>query len=218
VELDRTRSHLRPFSSKERSAIPLLGGRDRGRSDKQQNNEITNLPINYYLIVSRIVGAKGWELLLDAAERLSDRNFLIAGGSAGLPFSERSWKQSSPANIRWLGRVSDDRLWQLYENCTALLALAQDEDFGITLVEAMAAGKPVIAYAGGGYLETVIEGKTGAFFRDYTSEALVKAVKDFNPSQYKPTACRAQARKFSRQNFEQSIGKFIETKIHNSEF
>jgi glycosyltransferase involved in cell wall biosynthesis len=92
------------------------------------------------------------------------------------------------------------------------LAVAQDEDFGITPVEAMAAGRSVIAFGGGGYLESVVEGKTGVFFNEPTAESLVSVLRKFKPEKYKSEDCRKQAEKFSKERFKNQITKFVEHK------
>lgn len=73
----------------------------------------------------------------------------------------------------------------------------------------MAAGRPVIAFRGGGYLESVVDGKTGEFFNEPTVESLVAALKKFNHRKYKPEDCRKQARKFSKERFKREIKEFI---------
>jgi len=106
--------------------------------------------------------------------------------------------------------VSDEKLYRYYGQCRAFLALATDEDFGVTPVETMAAGRPVIAFRGGGYLESVIEGKTGEFFNEPTVESLVKVLKKFDPKKYQRSDCLAQAQKFSKERFKKEIKEFVE--------
>jgi glycosyltransferase involved in cell wall biosynthesis len=167
-------------------------------------------PQDYFLIASRVVGAKGLDLAIEAANKLGFK-LKIIGEPAGLKWEEEKLNKLKGETVEFLGRVSDSELYRYYGQCKAFLALAQDEDFGITPVEAMAAGRPVIAYAGGGYLETVIEDKTGAFFDDYSTEGLIKVIKIFDPSKYKPEDCRKQAEKFSKERFKKEIIKFIDS-------
>jgi glycosyltransferase involved in cell wall biosynthesis len=217
---------------------------------KQIAKTTTNLqPQDYYLVVSRLVGAKGWQLLFDALDQFPVpvkivgepagfsprhldrlRRLQFTGRRSGKILSISSFRPhemdgeiyinqiasaAQPLNnrIQFLGRVSDQQLWQLYGRCRALLALARDEDFGITPVEAMAAGRPVIAYAGGGYLETVIESQTGTFFHHYSAQSLVQALKTFRPESYSPATCRRQARKFSRERFTRQIKQVISQEL-----
>ena len=165
-------------------------------------------PQDYWLIASRIVGAKGIEMAIRAAKKLKVK-LKIVGEPAGLRWQNKDLEQLQNQYVEFTGRAVDDELYQYYGQCKGFLALARDEDFGMTPVEAMAAGRPVLAYKGGGYLETVVEGKTGAFFTDYSVEGLSKAMKEFNPRKYKSEDCRAQAKNFSRERFKQKIMKFI---------
>lgn len=168
-------------------------------------------PKDYYLLVSRVVGAKGIDLAMKTARQLKFK-LKIVGEPAGLRWQEKKFQKLQAKNIQFLGRVSDQQLWRLYGECKAFLALAEDEDFGITPVEAMAAGRPVIAFAGGGYLETVVEGKTGVFFDKLTVKALKKVIKKFENSHFqtiKPEFCRKQAEKFSNKRFKEKIKDLV---------
>jgi glycosyltransferase involved in cell wall biosynthesis len=168
-------------------------------------------PKNYYLIASRVVGAKGIELAAEAAKK-AKVPLKIVGEPAGLRWFGRDLAELESKWVKYLGRVSDKKLYRYYGECQAFLALAENEDFGMTPVEAMAAGRPVIAFRGGGYLETVVEGETGEFFDDLTAEGLAKALKGFRSGKYKPENCRKQARKFSKERFKKEIKEFLEKK------
>lgn len=144
---------------------------------------------DYYLIVSRPVGGKGIELGLAAAKKCGFKLKIVGGGS-----------------------VSDEELVRLYSQAKAFLALSKDEDFGITPVEAMACGCPVIAYNGGGYKETVINGKTGILFDDYSVSGLIRAIKKFDDSNHQTWQrnCIEQAKKFNKERFKREIREFVE--------
>jgi glycosyltransferase involved in cell wall biosynthesis len=86
------------------------------------------------------------------------------------------------------------------------------EDFGISPLEAQAAGRPVIAFARGGALDTVIEGETGLFFHEQSVEALVAAIERFEQSAFDPTAARTNAERFSNERFRRELTAFIEAK------
>jgi glycosyltransferase involved in cell wall biosynthesis len=94
------------------------------------------------------------------------------------------------------------------------LALSKDEDFGITPVESMLMGTPVIAFNGGGYRETVLQNKTGLLFNDYSVTGLCEAIKKFESLEINPKDCVIQAQKFSKERFKQEIKKFVEEKLH----
>lgn len=156
---------------------------------------------NYYLFVSRPVGSKGLELALEAARRLKFSLKIV--GRAG----------KNEGNIEYLGYVSDKTLAGLYAGAKAFLALATDEDFGMTPVEAMSNGTPVIAYRGGGFVESVIDGKTGVLFDQATVEGLMKAIQSFEKMKKNWTSdCLAQAKKFGKERFMREMKIFI-TKI-----
>lgn len=174
-------------------------------------------PKDYYLMVSRVVGAKGIELALKTAQNL-DFKLKIVGEPAGLRWEESKWQKLKSQNVEFTGRISDEQLWRLYGECKAFLALAEDEDFGITPVEAMAAGRPVIAFRGGGYLESVVEGKTGLFFDKPTTASLIGVLQQFNDSnhfkgQAVRSLCQKQASKFSKQKFVKEIRQFVKDKL-----
>jgi len=166
----------------------------------------------YFLIVSRIVGMKGIELAMQAANKL---NVLlkIAGEFSGLKFLSQDLARFKSKNIEFLGPVSEEEKVRLMAGAKAFLVLAQDEDFGITPVEAMAAGTPVVAYKSGGYLESVIEGKTGTFFEEYNVESLVEAMKRIQKIKFKREELRKQAQKFSKEEFIKKINNLIHAGI-----
>jgi len=170
-------------------------------------------PKNYFLVTSRVVGAKGLDLAIKAANHLKF-DLKIVGEPAGLRWEEEKLKKIKGKTVEFLGRVSDNELYKLYGECRAFLALAQDEDFGITPVEAQAAGRPVIAFRGGGYLESVVDSQTGIFFNEPTVESLTSALKCFNDlnhdNKLKPEDCRQQAQKFSKERFKREIKEFVE--------
>ncbi len=143
--------------------------------------------LDYYLIVSRPVGGKGIELGLSAAKKYGFKLKVVGGG-----------------------RVSDQELVKLYAGAKAFLALSKDEDFGITPVEAMACGTPVVAFNGGGYKETVVDGKTGVFFDDYSASGLWQAMKQLEKLKINPQDCLTQAQKFSKERFKKQIKEFVE--------
>jgi glycosyltransferase involved in cell wall biosynthesis len=164
---------------------------------------------DYYFIVSRIVGAKGLELAVEAAVK-SGFKLKIAGSPAGYSFEEQKLIKKSKGKVEFLGQVSDSQLSILYAKTKGFLALAKDEDFGITPVEAMLSGTPVIAFNGGGYKETVIDGKTGILFDDYSVDGLITAIKKFEKIKFNTSDLINQADKFSKERFKKEIKEFVE--------
>jgi glycosyltransferase involved in cell wall biosynthesis len=167
---------------------------------------------DYYFIVSRIVGAKGLDLAVEAALKLGFK-LKIAGSPAGYSFEHDNLIKKSQDKVEFLGQVSDEELVKLYAQAKGFLALAQDEDFGITPVESMLCGTPVIAFNGGGYKETVIDGKTGVLFDDYSVDGLMEAVKKFEKMKLNSADCIKQAEKFSKERFKKEIQEFINSKM-----
>lgn len=162
---------------------------------------------NYYLIGGRLVPYKRYDLAVAAFNRLGIPLKIFGEG----PELDKL-KKIAKNNIEFLGRVSDEQEVELYSHCLAFVH-PQEEDFGITPVEAMASGRPVIAYAAGGALETVIDGLTGKFFDEQTWEALADAVIRFKPEDYNPQAIREHAKKFDVEVFKQKIKNYVEEKM-----
>ena len=166
---------------------------------------------DYYFIVSRIVGAKGLDLAVDAALKAGFK-LKIAGSPAGYYFEHEKLVKKSEGKVEFLGQVTDDELSKLYKGARAFLALSQDEDFGITPIEAMLSGTPVIAFNGGGYKETVINNKTGILFDDYSVNGLIEAIKKFEKTKISSKDCIEQAKKFSKERFKNEIKEFVDSK------
>lgn len=164
---------------------------------------------DYYFVVARIVGGKGLDLAVKVAAELGIK-LKIAGAPAGYYREHKELAKIAEEHVEFLGYVSDDELVKLYAGAKAFFALATDEDFGITPIESMACGTPVIAYFGGGYKETVIDGKTGVFFKEPTVASLIAAIKRFEKLHLNPDDCRRQAEKFSNDRFKREIRVFVE--------
>lgn len=167
----------------------------------------------YFLVISRIVGGKGLALAVEAAKKLGI-HLKIAGAPAGWGTEYETLSRQSAPNIEFLGYVPDEELTRLYAGARAFLALATDEDFGMTPVEAQAHGTPVIAYAGGGYLESIVEGKTGIFFHEHTEAALVAAIEKFlRMKRNWAKDCVTQAQKFRSERFKSEVLDFVSSKL-----
>lgn len=177
---------------------------------------------NYYLVVTRLEPWKRVNIAISAASEVGMPLKVVGGGSdrkrlEKLAFGPTSHEASRGKKIKFLGSVGDEELVGLYQNCKALI-MTQEEDFGITSLEAQACGKPVIAYGAGGALETVVEarsagsgqGPTGEFFYPQTAEALAPVLKKFDPAKYDPAVCRSNAEKFSKERFQKELLKVVE--------
>jgi len=163
---------------------------------------------NFFLIVSRLVGAKGLIESARAAKKLGFK-LKVVGESVG--FSQIKNELEKFDEVELLGRVSDEDLEELYSRAKGFIALAKDEDFGITPVESQAAGTPVIAFNGGGFRETVIDGKTGIFIDSTDERAIGEAIKKLDKVKWKREDLTRQARRFSKEQFMIKIKRSIET-------
>jgi glycosyltransferase involved in cell wall biosynthesis len=163
---------------------------------------------DYFLIVSRLVGAKGLEEAIVAAKELGF-NLKIVGGTAGYETVKKRLEKIGQGRVEFLGRVTDQVLADFYAKAKGFLALAQDEDFGITVVEAQAAGTPVIAFNGGGFRESVKDGQTGVLIADASVTAISEAIDRFNKINWDKRALQSWAKQFSEARFKKEILDFI---------
>jgi glycosyltransferase involved in cell wall biosynthesis len=162
---------------------------------------------SYFLVVSRLVPYKRVDLAIEAANKACAPLKIIGVGS-----ELGKLKKLAGPTVEFLGYVSDSDLKYYYSNCKALI-FPGVEDFGLTMVEAQAFGKPVIAYRGGGAREIIIEGKTGVFFEKQTAASLADKLKNFRPSRYNSVYCRKNARRFSFGQFRNKIINLVQRDI-----
>jgi glycosyltransferase involved in cell wall biosynthesis len=173
---------------------------------------------NYFLMVSRLVGAKGLIEASKAVKSLQSKSKMklkIVGEAHGFSDIKRELKKLSGGNVELLGRVDDKQLYQLYGKAKGFIALARNEDFGMTVVEAQAAGTPVIAFNGGGFKESVINGETGILVNDTDEKTLETVIGRFGKVRWDKEKLRENARRFSRERFETEIENFVSAKLKN---
>ncbi|MFZ5807159.1 MAG: glycosyltransferase [Verrucomicrobiota bacterium] len=163
---------------------------------------------DFYLIVSQLVSYKRVDIAVEAFNRLGKKLVIIGDGAE----KERLMQMAKP-NVQFLGKQPDTSVIDHFERCRAFI-YPQVEDFGITAVEAQAAGKPVIALSQGGALETLLDGKTGIFFHEQNAEALIGAIQVFENkiNEFNSLACRQNAEKFSTARFREEIKHFFQKK------
>jgi glycosyltransferase involved in cell wall biosynthesis len=164
-------------------------------------------PEDYFLIVSRLIPYKRIDLAIEACNQLG-LPLVIIGSGRDLP---RLQKLAGPT-IRFMGRLSDQEVLHYFTHCRAFL-FPGEEDFGITPLEAQAAGRPVIAYGAGGALASIIEGVTGTFFSEQTADSLAEVLTTFDPRHYNPQSIRNHALEFDMPRFRRRILQFIEAKM-----
>lgn len=152
---------------------------------------------HYFLIVSRLSPYKRIDIVVEAFNRLGWPLKIVGTGE-----EEEKLKKKAQANIQFLGFVQDKDLPEIYAGCRALIFPGED-DFGLTMVEAMASGKPVLAYRKGGALEIVEEGKTGLFFDTPNAEILIDGLRRLKEKEknFKKEYIREKAVRFSKKNF-----------------
>ncbi len=158
----------------------------------------------YFLMTGRLVSYKKFDLAVKVFNKLG-WPLKIAGIGPEL----KSLKAMAKHNIEFLGPVSDKELAELYSRAKCFI-FPQEEDFGITPLESMASGRPVIAYRGGGALETIKERETGLFFDEQTEDSLISTLEKFDSYEFDPAKCRQQAEKFNAEVFKSNIIEEIE--------
>ncbi|MFA6991985.1 MAG: glycosyltransferase [Candidatus Gracilibacteria bacterium] len=165
-------------------------------------------PKGYYLAVGRLTPYKKFDLIVEAFNKLKLPLKIVGTGI----MKDYLRKMAEP-NIEFLGFVDDKTLTKLYSECEALI-FPQVEDFGITPLEAMASGRPVIAYAEGGALDTIMDKKTGILFDKQTPHALAEAVQEYKKmrSKFDPQFIRQYAMGFDRSVFEKRLLNHIKEK------
>jgi glycosyltransferase involved in cell wall biosynthesis len=160
---------------------------------------------DYYIIASRLLPYKRIELAIRAAQ-LAGVKLLVAGSG---PAARSLREKTRGTTTTLLGFVSDQRLNELMGNARAAI-VPGEEDFGLVPLEAAAAGRPTIAYRGGGALETIVEGETGRFFDDPDAESLAAALRTFDASRFDPRRLRAHAERFSPAQFIERLQGIVD--------
>ena len=163
-------------------------------------------PEDFYLVVSRLVLAKRVDLAVEAFIQ-SGRPLIVIGQGERLPLLR---KIATP-NIRFLGYQPDAVIRDYYARCRSLI-FPGEEDFGLTVVEAQASGRPVIAYAAGGALETILDGKTGLFFHQQTAKSLNEAVDHFEKCRFDSNVIRQNSLRFGPVPFKKAITEYVTAK------
>ncbi len=168
----------------------------------------------YYLIVGRFLAYKHYDIVIEA---FCENGKLLKIVGAGP--EENTLKQLAQGypNIEFMGRLQDEETRLLFSGCEAVLFPSED-DFGIVPVESMAAGRPVIAYAQGGALESVIDGVTGIFFTEQTAQSITSAVQRFERLDFDSETIRRNAQVFSQERFQSELLHFVNTKYNQHHY
>lgn len=168
---------------------------------------------DYYLVVGRQVPYKRVDIAVQACTTMGVKLVVIGEGS-----EHENLKKMAGPTIQFMGRLDDKQTAKYYSKAKAFLFTAE-EDFGITPLEAMACGTPVIAYGVGGATETVVDGKTGLYFNRQTPESLMNAIQKFEKLKFDAQTIRSHALKFDDTVFKKNIGNLVarEWKRHQKE-
>jgi glycosyltransferase involved in cell wall biosynthesis len=167
---------------------------------------------DYYLIVSRLIPYKRIDLAVEAFRRLPNEKLIVVGEGRDLP----ALRAAAGPNVTFLGHQPRARIRELLRGCKAFLFPGL-EDFGIAPVEAMSVGRPVIAFGGGGALDTVVPGVTGELFAHQTAESFVAALAGFDPAEFDPAACQEQAARFSSAAFRAKLTTHLDQLLATAE-
>lgn len=159
---------------------------------------------NYFLIVGRLITYKRHDIVIEAFNELGLPLKIIGRGP-----ELKKLKKIAKDNIEFLGRVEDEHLPKYYAACKAFI-FPQEEDFGIVAIEAMAAGRPLIAYRGGDIVENMEENKTGVFIEKQTAQDVTVAVNKFLDLEFDGDYIRSKALKFNKDIFKEKIKSYVE--------
>lgn len=186
----------------------------------QRDAEVINPPVDVdrfahssnkersgFITVGRKVPYKRIDLIVDACTKLEVPLTVIGNG----PQHSDLYNRAGPT-VSFPMNVSDSEISEYMSSAEAFI-FASQEDFGITPVEAMAAGTPVIAYKDGGALDYVVEGKTGTFFEKQTSESIQNAIKQFEARKFDNAKIAHAAKQFSEESFRDKVKKFVTAKV-----
>jgi glycosyltransferase involved in cell wall biosynthesis len=163
---------------------------------------------DYYLVAARNVPYKRIDLAIAAAAKLGRHLIVTGDGTDKLA--------NASQNVTFLGKVSDAKLMTLMREARALL-FPQHEDFGMTVLEMNACGRPVIAYGKGGALETIINEETGILFAEQTVNSLADAILRFEQLHFDAAAIRRHAERFSKERFTQALHQIVDSAINKQQ-
>lgn len=159
---------------------------------------------DYFLIVSRLVPYKRIDLAVRAFNQIGLPLRIVGDGR-----DRATLEAMAESNVQFLGHLSDVEVREQMARCRAFV-FPGEEDFGLAPLEAMAAGRPVIAYGAGGALDTITDGESGVFFHQSNAEALLEAVRRLDQYDFDPEHLRRHARRFDVSRFRKELGETLE--------
>jgi len=158
---------------------------------------------DYYVVLSRLIPYKRIDLAVQACTTLGRKLIVIGEGP-----QYRQLVAQAGSSVKFMGRLPDSEVEYYVSRCRALI-FPGEEDFGMAPLEVAAAGRPCIAYRGGGALETVVQGVTGHFFNEQTPESLAEAIEEFERQEWSPTVLQLHANGFRREVFQEKMRHFL---------
>jgi glycosyltransferase involved in cell wall biosynthesis len=164
---------------------------------------------NYFLMVGRLMTYKRFDIAVEAFNRLGWPLKIIGRG-----MEYKKLKKMAKPNIEFTGRLSEEELFKTYANAKAFI-FPQEEDFGLVAIEAMASGRPIIAFRGGDIVEHVVDGQEGIFFDEQTPESLIGALRKFKPENFDSRKIREKALPFDRELFKGKIKDYVENEFNS---
>ena len=194
-------------SSRSREKIKRYYGREADVAhpfvDYEKLSRRESMLGDYYVVLTRLAYWKKVDIAIEACNKLKLNLKVVSEGPA-LTYL----KKIAGPTVEFLGYVNDEKRGIILSGARALIN-TQEEDFGIVPLEAMASGKPVVAFGKGGVLETVVPGRTGEFFHEQTAESLTALLESFHPEKYDPKECREQAKQFEKGVFMSQMKKLV---------
>jgi glycosyltransferase involved in cell wall biosynthesis len=168
---------------------------------------------DYYLLAGELRHYKGAAVAIEACNQLGRRLVVMGGGD------DRALRRIAGPNVSFIGRVDGPTFKATLAGCRALL-FPGVEDFGIVPVEAMASGRPVIAFAKGGAMDSVVHGETGLLYVDPSPDGLAAAIRAFEREEdaFRPERCVSHARTFSRANFTEAFRRLLPNTVARPDF
>lgn len=168
------------------------------------------IKLDYYLTGGRLARAKGIDIIIEAFNRNGKRLKIFGKGFAGF---EEELRKDAKGNIEFVGEISDEEKIRLMAESKAFIFASYDEDFGITPVESLSLGTPVVAFKSGGVVETVREGVTGIFFNENTPQAINEAINKFEKKKFDKKELIRDTQMYAAKNFDKKIRAFVSSKI-----
>lgn len=165
----------------------------------------------FLLCVSRLMAYKNVDAIVAAVATVPDRLLVVVGGGP----EEAVLRATAPSNVRFVGQVSDARLRWLYTNCAGVVA-ASYEDYGLTPLEGAAFGKPAAVLRWGGFVDTVIGGKTGVFFDQPEPVSIAKALEELANSSWSQMVIRAHAARYGEERFIRRLREIVAEEVELS--